>query len=73
MWVHPDWRSVGLGQRMLRHLEGQARQLGFSRVVLDTNSTLVEAISMYERSGYKPIERYNDNPYALRWFAKNLA
>lgn len=72
MWVHPDWRGVGLGQRMLRHLEGQARELGYTRVVLDTNSTLVEAITMYERSGYQPIERYNDNPYALRWFAKNL-
>jgi len=73
MWVHPEWRSLGLGQRMLRHLEGQAGGLGCTRVVLDTNSTLVEAIRMYERSGYEPIERYNDNPYALRWFAKNLA
>jgi DNA-binding MarR family transcriptional regulator len=73
MWVHPDWRGVGLGQRMLDHLEALAAQLGRDRVVLDTNSTLVEAISMYERSGYRPIPRYNDNPYALRWFAKDLA
>lgn len=72
MWVHPDWRGVGLGQRMLTHLEDSARRLGHSRVVLDTNSTLVEAINMYERSGYQPIARYNDNPYALRWFAKTL-
>jgi len=27
---------------------------------------------MYERSGYRGIERYNDNPYARRWFARRL-
>jgi hypothetical protein len=41
-------------------------------VVLDTNETLTEAISMYERAGYRPIERYNDNPDAQHWFAKDL-
>jgi hypothetical protein len=27
---------------------------------------------MYERNGYVSIERYNDNPYAHHWFAKQL-
>ena len=72
MWVHPDWRGVGLGQRMLRRLESGVREMGCTRAVLDTNSTLLEAISMYERSGYEAIERYNDNPYALRWFGKDV-
>lgn len=40
--------------------------------MLDTNETLVEAIAMYERAGYTPIERYNDNPYAHHWFTKHL-
>ena len=72
MWIHPEWRGLGLGRRLLARLEDVARDLGRSRVVLDTNSTLNEAISMYERAGYEPIERYNDNPYAQRWFAKSL-
>ena len=25
---------------------------------------------MYERAGYRPIERYNDNPYAQAFFEK---
>ena len=33
-------------------------------VRLDTNAALTEAIAMYERAGYRAIERYNDNPYA---------
>lgn len=70
MWVDPGWRGIGLGNRTLRHLEGLAADLGYHRIILDTNSTLTEAISMYERAGYHSIERYNDNPYALRWFEK---
>jgi DNA-binding MarR family transcriptional regulator len=72
MWVHRDWRGAGLGSRMLRHLEQLARGSGFTRVVLDTNGVLVEAIGMYQRAGYVDIERYSDNPYAERFFAKQL-
>ncbi len=73
MWVHPGWRGAGLGSRMLRHLEAMAAARGHRRVVLDTNGTLTEAIAMYERAGYRRIERYNDNPYAELFFAKDLA
>ncbi len=72
MWVHPGWRSVGLGRRLLAHLESLARTQRRTRVVLDTNATLLEAIAMYERAGYHAIDRYNDNPYAQHWFAKDL-
>ncbi|MGY2875912.1 DNA-binding MarR family transcriptional regulator/predicted N-acetyltransferase YhbS [Marmoricola sp. URHA0025 HA25] len=72
MWVHADWRGAGLGSRMLGHLEDRARELGHRQVNLDTNSTLVEAIAMYQRAGYRPVERYNDNPYAEAFFAKEL-
>ena len=72
MWVDDAWRGAGLGSRMLRELEALGVRLGHTRVVLDTNRTLVEAIAMYERAGYTPIERYNDNPYAQAWFEKQL-
>lgn len=70
MWVDPGWRGEGLGKRMLTRLEAEVESLGYDNVVLDTNDTLTEAIAMYERAGYRSIERYNDNPYAKRWFAK---
>ncbi|HEX5087240.1 MAG TPA: helix-turn-helix domain-containing GNAT family N-acetyltransferase [Nocardioides sp.] len=73
MWVHADWRGAGLGSRLLRHLEQVARDLGHHTVRLDTNGTLVEAIAMYERAGYRHIDRYNGNPYAQAWFEKELA
>jgi DNA-binding MarR family transcriptional regulator len=73
MWVDPEWRGCGLAGRLLSALEDRAGELGYRQVYLDTNATLVEAIAMYERAGYRHIERYNDNPYAQAWFAKRLS
>ena len=72
MWVHDDWRGAGLGSRLLRHLEDQARALGHGIVRLDTNAALTEAIGMYKRAGYLAIDRYNDNPWATHFFEKAL-
>jgi DNA-binding MarR family transcriptional regulator/GNAT superfamily N-acetyltransferase len=72
MWVHDDWRGAGLGSRLLRHLEDQARARGHRVARLDTNAALTEAIGMYQRAGYQPIERYSDNPWATHFFEKSL-
>jgi DNA-binding MarR family transcriptional regulator len=72
MWVHDDWRGVGLGSRLLRHLEDQARALGHAVVRLDTNGALTQALTMYQRAGYQPVARYNDNPWATHFFERNL-
>ena len=73
MWVDPGHRGLAIGRRLLEHLEGLAVELGATRVRLDTNRTLVEAISMYESAGYVAIEAYNDNPDAHCWFEKVVA
>lgn len=72
MWVHDDWRGAGLGSRLLRNLEDQARELGHDTARLDTNAALTEAIGMYQRAGYRAIDRYNDNPWATHFFEKRL-
>jgi DNA-binding MarR family transcriptional regulator/GNAT superfamily N-acetyltransferase len=72
MWVHDDWRGMGLGGRMLRALEQAAVGRGHTVVRLDTNRVLTPAIAMYRRAGYTEIGRYNDNPYAHHWFEKHL-
>lgn len=72
MWVHHGWRGAGLGSRLLRHLEDVARSMGHTSVRLDTNEALTEAIAMYDRAGYRPIARYNDNPFATHFFERTL-
>lgn len=73
MWVDPSVRGRRLGRRLLDHLEETAAARGYTGVILDTNATLTEAIAMYTAAGYTPTERYNDNPYAQRWFTKPLS
>ncbi len=73
MWVHPGWRGAGLGLAAAAPPRaGRRWSSGHAEVRLDTNGTLVEAIAMYERAGYRHIDRYNDNPYAQAWFEKRL-
>jgi len=56
MYVRPECRGVGAGRLLLDHALDAARQLGFKRVELETNSKLVEAIRLYERNGFRRIE-----------------
>lgn len=70
LWVSPASRGLGLGKRLMRELEEQARALGRNRVVLDTGSSLTEAIALYDALDYVQIDRYNDNPCADLWYEK---
>ncbi|VXB49852.1 bifunctional helix-turn-helix transcriptional regulator/GNAT family N-acetyltransferase [Aeromicrobium sp. 9AM] len=72
MWVHREWRGLGLAGRLLRRLEEESVALGHRVVRLDTNSSLNEALAMYRAAGYVEIPRYNDNPYPDHWFEKSL-
>jgi DNA-binding MarR family transcriptional regulator len=72
MWISPTVRGLGVGRRLLQELERVARKRKMHAVRLDTNESLSEAIRLYQASGYREIARFNDNPYAQRWFEKTL-
>lgn len=72
MYVAPAARRHGVARALLSALEDEARAFGCRRMVLDTAAPLVEAAQLYHRAGYAEIERYNDNPHAAHWFAKDL-
>jgi len=72
VWTSPAARGLGVARALLTALEAEARARGFRRLRLDTNRALKEAQTMYQKAGYRDIERYNENPYAHRWFEKAL-
>jgi DNA-binding MarR family transcriptional regulator/GNAT superfamily N-acetyltransferase len=72
MWVAESARGLGLGRRLLEHLEGLARQNGSREVRLETGDVLGEAIALYRSAGYVDVDPFNDEPFADRWFAKRL-
>ena len=72
VWTAPFARGLGIARRLVRKLEAAAREMGLEVVRLDTNRALKEAHRLYRDEGYREVERFNDNPYAHHWFAKEL-
>jgi hypothetical protein len=58
---------------MLACLEECARDNGAAMAHIETNGTLVEAISLYLSAGYVEVPAFNDEPFADHWFEKPFA
>jgi putative acetyltransferase len=74
MYVRPEARGDGLADRLLGAIERRARELGATRVKLETGLAQPEAMAVYERNGYHPIEPfgdYKDSPMS-RCYARDL-
>jgi GNAT superfamily N-acetyltransferase len=72
MWVTPLWRGRQAGRYLLGALEDLAREMGMSKLCLDTNSALEAALGLYRSAGFIDVEPYNDNSFADVWLAKDL-
>jgi DNA-binding MarR family transcriptional regulator/GNAT superfamily N-acetyltransferase len=72
MWVAESARGLGLGRRLLEHLERLAREHGSREAHLETSDVLPEAIALYRSAGYVEVPPFNDEPFADRWFTKPL-
>ena len=70
MWVEKTARGIGVGRRMLEHLERCAVDLGIDTLRLETNRSLHEAQHLYRAYGFEEVEPFNDEPYAHHWFEK---
>ena len=57
MYLATSLRGQGLGRRLLEHALERAKELGYSRVELETASVLKDAIALYERYGFRRLER----------------
>ncbi len=72
MWVAESARGLGLGRRLLEHLERLAVEHGSREARLETSDVLPEAIALYRSAGYVEVPPFNDEPFADRWFSKAL-
>jgi putative acetyltransferase len=60
MYVAREARGKGIGRALLDRLEGEARTLGLTQLVLETGTRQVEAIALYRRAGFKEIPPYGE-------------
>jgi ribosomal protein S18 acetylase RimI-like enzyme len=57
MSVIKEYRRMGLARKMLKKLEGIARDKGYTRIVLETNIDWTNAIQFYKSSGFNEIHK----------------
>ncbi|MDB5202131.1 MAG: N-acetyltransferase [Ferruginibacter sp.] len=73
MYLKQSHQKKGLGSLMLSEAEKLARDLGYWNIRLDTLNTMLPAMKLYERHGYKITEPYYFNPNETAvYFEKSL-
>jgi GNAT superfamily N-acetyltransferase len=73
--VRRDHRGQGISKKLMLELEAIARERGVTSLILQTGARQDEAIALYTRIGYEPIERfgaYAPIPF-FRCFGKAIA
>jgi putative acetyltransferase len=58
MFVMPEKRGRGIASAVLLELEKWSREMKYEKCILETGSKLVEAVQLYQKSGYKRIPNY---------------
>jgi GNAT superfamily N-acetyltransferase len=62
LYVIPAARGRGVGRVLAKGIVAAAKQLGYTRLLLDTLHSMKEAQSLYGSLGFKPIAAYRFNP-----------
>ncbi|HEV3294105.1 MAG TPA: GNAT family N-acetyltransferase [Streptosporangiaceae bacterium] len=70
IFVLPQVRCRGIGQRLLAAVEDAARSSQVTRLRLDTSDYLTEARRLYARNGYQEVAPFSDGQVANLWFGK---
>ena len=58
MFVPIEMRGKGIAVHILKNLEKWAKEMNYSKCILETGNKMLEAIRLYEKSNYKIIPNY---------------
>ena len=62
LYVRPQFRGKGLGDLLVQQIIGDARQIGYKKMLLDTFPFMEAAIALYRKYGFYEIPSYNGSP-----------
>ncbi len=57
LYLADEVKGAGLSYRLISLIEDKAKELGYKRMYLETHNNLQAAIHVYEKSGYKEIDK----------------
>lgn len=74
LYLCDDVKGQGVSYEMMKFIEGQAVEMGFTQMYLETHSNLVPAMHLYEKCGYHLIEKPAEVVHSAmdRFYLKNL-
>ncbi|MCR5278655.1 MAG: GNAT family N-acetyltransferase [Lachnospiraceae bacterium] len=74
LYLDDSVKGAGLSYRLISMIEDKAKELGYRRIYLETHDNLAVAIHVYEKSGYKEIDKPVGVVHATmnRFFLKEL-
>ncbi|MEC0328378.1 helix-turn-helix domain-containing GNAT family N-acetyltransferase [Paenibacillus macerans] len=61
--VHPQYRGIGLGRRLLDEAMNYCREKGYPKVFLETTEDQQQAIRMYTRVGFVKVAEHPSNDW----------
>lgn len=64
MYIRDAHRGKGIGKVLIDKALRLSRELGYTRLRLDTIGTMKAAIALYQQAGFYEIEPYRHNPNA---------
>jgi putative acetyltransferase len=74
LYVRPAFRKHKIGKTLVEQLLMDAKQLGYSKVKLDTLQKLQPAIELYKQHGFDETTAYYENPLSsVVYMEKRLA
>src|SRR3954452_12364369 len=72
LYVAPQGRGIGLGRRLVEAILREAERIGYREMRLDTLPSMAEALAVYRRAGFEPMEPYYETPVVGTIFLRRL-
>ncbi len=72
MRVEPSWQGKGIGKLILGQLIHRAKELGYSRLILDVAEKQKIAQHLYESLGFKEFKREEMVGMKMRWYELSI-